>query len=1099
MSSEEATLLQEEEHQVQAQVLSLAQEKPDSPVVAGYELNRLLGRGSFGEVWSGVQLRSGQAVAVKVITAATSMNWQYLEHEVSRLRQVAEHPHVVTLLDADFRHSPPFFVMTLHSRTLQGWVALDQSDGVERVAEWLRQMAEALQYTHARGLLHCDLKPSNVLLDEEGRARLSDFGQSVGRGQPQRSLGSLGYMGPEQVAENSLPDISWDIYGLGATVYHLLTGETPRLDEECRQQLATLTDSTAKLQRYQSLLHSRKLIPIRELNSRVDVELAHLVESCLSLDPTLRTSHVGQVLEDLERRQAGLPLLCRRPWPWTYRLEKILGRHRQAAWVALLALLGLTALGYSKWHSDQASRTLLARQEWEQGWTLQRQGREPEALLWWARGGARDQNHALVLSHASTPLVAYDRWGEAPTHLRFASDGQLLIACESEIRLGERGWKSEVAHQCKDLGPYRIARSSVGLLDNQQVIGTSQGRLKQLTEPEKDLGPSRGPVVVGGNLAVYEDGSQLLLYSADSGQSLPLTPWEGSFEVAAVNSHWVVCAQGQRLRVWEAGSGRPLPLEWGQSSEISSLSLSPDGARLAVAGADGRVVLWELPSGKKLGECAGRMRMVACQFSPDGSLLATCNYDGTVELRRGQDLSPSGLAPMKHRWMVYGCVFSASGRWLATHSIDGTARVWDTSSGRPGTPFLEHLSPVRLAAFSPEEDRLATTTLDGSLRIFSLRPHHQQLIPLQLEGARATSGDLSPDGKLAAVALGQEVHLWNVSQNRRIKVLPGSGLVAFSRQGSVLAVAGRELRLWRTENWEPVGSALPLESEASALRWSPDGGWVALGTDNGSLRLFDAQNPAATDSLERHSCKVTSIDFSRDGRFWVSSSAVGGSEGEAHLREFPSGRRLHTLRHPTQGIPRALFHPDSSRLLTCGEDARGRWWDPASGTALKLPELQHSLGIWDAAWSQDGSKLVTASGDSTLQVWDSAGRPLTPMLQHDGPVVRVQLSRDGTRLASSSKDGTARLWDANTGQALLAPVQHGDMVFVCRLSADGQSWLTASDNGRVHLVDLSDEHLPPLYYRLRVERWSGLRLTVTDGIPRLGALTPREWSALPQR
>ena len=1099
----DATLVQEEDLQAQALELSRvsvagARRAPDLP---GYELKECLGAGSFGEVWSGIQVRTGQTVAVKIITVSASMNWHYLEHEVARLRQVAEHPHVVTLLDADLKHDPPYFVMTLHSRTLQGWSAQGQADGVARVVQWWRQMASALQYTHARGLLHCDLKPSNVLLDSEGLARLSDFGQSVGRGQPAHSLGSLGYMGPEQASREAIPEVSWDIYGLGATVYSLLTGQTPRLDEGCRQELATLSDSQTKLQRYLELLESRPLVPVRHLHPGVDPDLAAIVESCLVLDPARRTAHMGQILEDLDRRQSLHPLLCRRPWGTGYRLGRLVRRHRQGVVLGTVALLMLGYVGYSKLQSDQAARVLMARQQWEQGWSLQRQGREGEALLWWARQSVTDKNHSLVLGQASAHLTSLERLADPATVLAYAEDGRLLVATPSEIRLGDQSWPLQAQEACHDLGPYRIPQPSAGLLGD-LLVTRNQGELQVVGAHSRGpIGGCDGAVVVGQGLALYSDGQQLRVYHGDSGSSVPLEDSSGPLRVGAVGWGWAACAHGSEISVWNAETGHKLPLKLAHEGDVQGLCLSPDGHRLASAGVDNRALLWELPSGRRLGQLQGKMMMMSCQFSPDGQILATCNYDGTVELRRGSDLSSLGRPPLKHRWMVYGATFSRSGRLLATCSIDGTARCWDSLTGQPVSPFLQHSGPVRKTAFSPDEKELATAALDGTVRRFGLHPE-PRVRTLQRAEEKANFGDYTADGRRAVVALGSQVQLWDVKEGRLLKTLSLEGVVQvarFSPDGKVLFTAGTDLCRWDAESFKPLGPPVPMGSEVQCAQFSPDGHWLATGTLSGQLALWDVATGQPGPPLEGHQARITSIEFSPDSQRWVSCSADGVNRREACLREYPSGRVVARLQHESLGIMKAIFRPDGAQILTCGEDARARWWDGRSGQPLPIPPLEHSLGIWDGAWSPAGDFVVTASGDSTLQIWNGQGKPLTPPLQHDGPVVRVEISRDGRRIVSSSKDGSARVWDARSGESLLAPVRHGDMVFVCRLSPDDKQLLTAANDGSIKLLDLEDSPLSAQQLRQRVESWTGLHLDLSDGVPRVEALTPEEWSGLSAR
>src|SRR5262249_49763092 len=121
----------------------------------------------------------------------------------------------------------------------------------DRAVALFQQAADALAHVHAKGIRHCDVKPGNILLDARGQALLADFGQAHLAHESAPALGTLFYMAPEQATlEPQVPDTRWDVYGLGAVLYMLLTGKPPRFDEEIEKQLRALSEPAARLKRY---------------------------------------------------------------------------------------------------------------------------------------------------------------------------------------------------------------------------------------------------------------------------------------------------------------------------------------------------------------------------------------------------------------------------------------------------------------------------------------------------------------------------------------------------------------------------------------------------------------------------------------------------------------------------------------------------------------------------------------------------------------------------------------------------------------------------------------------------------------------------------
>ncbi len=234
---------------------------------------------------------------------------------------------------------------------------------------------------HQKGILHCDLKPSNVLYDERDSVRLVDFGQSRSLDETVAGLGTFGYMPPEQARLATAPDQRWDVYGLGATAYKLLTGICPRLTDADRTELTQSSELTERLKRYQGLLEKRPLRPVQQLNPQVDEDLAHIVEACLELEPDARPPSCLQVIEDLERRQKRKPLLCQRPWSARHRVVRFLSQPLAATALMAAVIFPLFVNSYltikaRKALADQVYsqvRTVnqLASQAHRRGWALE--------------------------------------------------------------------------------------------------------------------------------------------------------------------------------------------------------------------------------------------------------------------------------------------------------------------------------------------------------------------------------------------------------------------------------------------------------------------------------------------------------------------------------------------------------------------------------------------------------------------------------------------------------------------------------------------------------------------------------------------------------
>jgi len=288
---------------------------PTAPKIAGYMLLKPIGQGAYAQVWEGIQIRTRKFVAVKIFIKKNGVHWFFLQREADRLLRLDKHPHIVSMLDADLAGEIPYYVMDLAQEgSLERFIQdrkMSGPDGValEQSVTWLEEIAQALSYVHAKQMVHCDLKPANVLLDDEMHVRVADFGHSRILSESGSSLGTLFFMAPEQsIAPDPnqplQPDVRWDIYAFGCTAYALLSGHVPH--EEIGAQLEKTGDMGERLGIYRDSIRTQ---PVPELylltRGRVDRDLSAIIHKCMETDPAKRYQTSLAILKDLKNRREG--------------------------------------------------------------------------------------------------------------------------------------------------------------------------------------------------------------------------------------------------------------------------------------------------------------------------------------------------------------------------------------------------------------------------------------------------------------------------------------------------------------------------------------------------------------------------------------------------------------------------------------------------------------------------------------------------------------------------------------------------------------------------------------------------------------------------
>lgn len=276
------------------------------PELPGYAVTETLGRGGMGVVYLARHEKLGRQVAIKMLLAgpyASKVERERFQREARVLASV-RHPNIVSVYDVGEADGYPYFTMEfMGGGTL---VAGKRSEPHEpgKAATIARTLADAVEHAHQAGIIHRDLKPGNILLDEDGTPKISDFGIArsdsgdLGLTIAGARLGTPSYMAPEQV-EGRAKDVgpATDVYALGAILYEMLTGRPPFLGDS-----PTETD--------RQVVAADPVAPSR-LNPKVPRDLETICLTCLRKEPAKRYASAAALRDDLDRQHAGEPIVAR--------------------------------------------------------------------------------------------------------------------------------------------------------------------------------------------------------------------------------------------------------------------------------------------------------------------------------------------------------------------------------------------------------------------------------------------------------------------------------------------------------------------------------------------------------------------------------------------------------------------------------------------------------------------------------------------------------------------------------------------------------------------------------------------------------------------
>ena len=972
-----------------------------------------------------------------------------------------DHPGIVPVhelgLDAD---GQVYFTMKLVKgrdlKTIFDLVRAGEEGWTQtRALHVMLKVCEAMAYAHAKGVIHRDLKPGNVMVGKFGEVYVMDWGLAkvVGRedvkdvrirpeltteevrsdqrkaaADPDSPLftmdgdvvGTPAYMSPEQ----ALGDLERmgphsDVYAAGAMLYQLVSGQMPYVP------------TGSRLDNYAIWYQVQKgpPDPLPEIAPETPGELVAICEKAMARDPGARYANMMELAEELraylEHRVVGAyrtgALVELKKW---VERNKALAAALAAAVLALVAGLGvaLVLLGELRDGLEKTQALALA------GAASEARRSDPSLGLLLAREAVRKRESPETVTQLQAALSA--------SHERFVFRGH-----EGPV------W-------CIALSPDEDAVLT-GSADGSARLWDLEGNeLLKLDGHEGDVmnaafSPDGGRILTGEGWGHRGMGSAARLWDRATGELLAVLQHEGPLSrkidlpagnrrgrlaVFSGDGKWILTGSADgTARLWdeEGHLVQSLPHE----SQVTSVSFSPDDRRILTAERNGVLSLWSL-NGQEL----SRRRIhdgwvLSARFSPDGRSVVASGPDGTARVLR---VDPRGawmseIVVLPEAGQVCPPTFSPDGGSILTAS-QNLVRLW-RADGELLHVFPPHTGLVRGASFSADGQFVLTHSHHGSVRL--LRVGGQVVDEFRGHRSGVGAGLVSRGGLVLTASDDWTARFWAVS-SPELPVLNHASSVSrgiFSPSGDLILTVSSSARLW-SRRGELLGE----------FEVGPDAGWAAAFTPDGQRILTERQYENSLTSWTRSGELVDRLPVRTEVR-WFSISPDGGTVVTAEgsfVRIWALGHDDWRLRREIRldDYPlRTAFSPRGDRFATGSGNGVVRLFDLAGDEELAFTVKGSCLGL---AFSPDGESLLTGSAGGNLQLWALEGALQMDFLGHQGAVRSVVFSPDGTLVASASNDRTARMWTLDGKEVMQL---QGELFRSIAFSPDGELLLTTSADG----------------------------------------------------
>jgi serine/threonine-protein kinase len=1056
-----------------------------------YIIIGVLGSGGMATVYRAQQTNVRREVAIKIIETKLTANSEFIRRFEREAQTVAalSHPHILKLFDFGNHEDLLYLVMELVSGgSLSARLKARGKLDAEEVAKYLDQIGAALDYAHAKGVVHRDLKPQNVLLDEAGNAILTDFGIARIAGDLTRmtgsgvAMGTPAYMAPEQWRGGEV-DGRTDIYAMAVMAYELLAGEMPFTgDTPHALMYQHLSESPQPLRRKRpDLPQSIEKVLLKGMAKRPEARF----QSAGAFAAAFREALSGKTPKGVDVAAAQRPMTplegttvgIATPVPHpkgqrANRLPLILG---MLAIIVLLSAI-LFLLGSERLlTAPDASPTALALLPSETPTET------PEATL-----PPRQAAQATLFAQATRDaLFAAPSLTKAAQQTADAAYQAELIAnlTAEAATLTATLWtktptptrtptRTPSRTPTRTFTPSRTLTHTATHTPSFTATRTPTRTFTPLPTATRTFTPTRTPTRTLTPLPTATrtftptwtpTRTPTRTFTSSPTATRTFTPLPTATRTFTPSRTPTRTFTPSRTPTRTATRTPTLNLTatsraatlWAQRTQIANEELPlPAGARLVFPNASGNLthnpdnefVELRLAEDVNLRDGVIRARFYVpyadrswdfgffFRYTDRSHYRLIIFSDKTYFL---EYWSGAGVEIVKQGNLPSYTDFSVNAANKVRLRIEGSIAYLSINNA-----FVAHLDVSRHresglvmigTGFYTGNERAGAVTRYDQFAIWSLDP-----VPTPTPTRTPTrTATRTPTRTRTPTPVSLDIGILRRLKTTAAKVK----VVAWSPDSLYLATGSFDttVRIWDAQSGQVVRALYGHTDSVQGVSWSPDGRRLASTSDDGTVRIWDAQNGRL---IRTHTNTGGCLAWSPDGRYISSARS-----GRARMLHAETDSLVRILQHSSDCVSFA-WSPDG-KYAALGTDGEVIIWDAQTWSRLRSLG-GHSGWVGAIAWSPDSRYLATGASDRVVRIWDvSAGRVIHTFSGHTDSINSLSWSPDGRMIASGSVDKTVRIWDFGSRRLLKTLDAHTSWVESVAWSPNGRYLASSEDNGTI--------------------------------------------------